>query len=96
MYNEQKIIAAIATTKDTIFEDLSKLEQGLVLSNLLLDLSREYLGEKLKKDSVDLVANGKRIAFSLVKNPEDVGLLIAYHSHMILQQIAKKEDMLDV
>lgn len=95
MYDKDKIVASYAYVMDEVFKDLNNTEQALVLTNCLLGVAKNYLPPELKKDEVNLLSNGKRISFELVKNENNLGLNIAYHAHLIINLLNDKLDLTD-
>lgn len=95
MFNEEKIITTIGTIQDTCFFDLNNIEKILVISNLLLIEAEEYLPSELKKDAKQILANGKRISYELLKHEDNLGLNMAMKAHVLVSDINKEMDEID-
>lgn len=89
MINEEKVINTISTIEQTLFESLSDAEKLLVLSNLSLTISTKYLPKDIRDDKVNLVSNGKAVAYELLKHVGNPGLNLAMKAHHIID-IANK------
>lgn len=87
MINDDKIISTIASINDNCFENLNKTERLLVISNLLLTESINYLPPELKEKSVDLVSNGKAVAYEMIKHQNNLGLDLAFKAHLIIKDV---------
>lgn len=84
MINEDKVIHTISTIEETLFESLNDTEKLLILSNLLLTISTNYLPKELQENKVNLVANGKAVSYELLKHIDSFGLNIAMKAHHII------------
>lgn len=84
MINEENIITSTSTINDTVFDTLSNPEKLIVLANLLIDTSINYLPMALRKDAVNIVSNGNRVSYELIKYPDNNGLLLALRAHLII------------
>ncbi len=82
--NEEKIVEAINIINDTALDGLTDREQLVVLSNIILSISRKHLGKDLQKDSISIVSNGKSVAYELMKHVNDLGLNLAMKAHHII------------
>ncbi|AND75252.1 hypothetical protein FDH01_gp091 [Acinetobacter phage vB_AbaM_ME3] len=84
MINEDKVIHTISTIEETLFESLNDTEKLLILSNLLLTISTNYLPKELQENKVNLVSNGKAVSYELLKHIDSFGLNIAMKAHHII------------
>lgn len=84
MANEERIIQTISTIEETLFDSLKNTEKLLVLSNLLLTISTNYLPKELQENKVNLVSNGKAISYELLKHIDSHGLNLAMKAHHII------------
>lgn len=82
--NEEKIVTGIATIQETVLDSFNDREKLLVLSNLLLDISKKYLPEKLAEDSVNLLSDGKSVAYQVMTHTNNPGLNLALKAHHII------------
>lgn len=87
--NEEKLIESISTINDTIFHNLNNTEKLLIISNILLEISMDYLPNDLNKDRISVVSNGKSVAYELMKHVDNNGLNLAMKAHHIID-IANK------
>ena len=90
MYNEEKIISTLSTIQEICFTELNSVERILTISNLLLIEAEEYLPHELKKDSKQLLSNGKRIKYELLKFNDNLGLTLGLMAHTIISDINKQ------
>lgn len=84
MINEDKVINTISTIEETLFDSLTDTEKLLILSNLLLTISTNYLPKELQENKVNLVSNGKAVSYELLKHIDSYGLNIAMKAHHII------------
>lgn len=84
MINEDKVIHTISTIEETLFESLTDTEKLIILSNLLLTISTNYLPKELQENKVNLVSNGKAVSYELLKHIDSHGLNIAMKAHHII------------
>ena len=96
MYNEDKIINTLSIIQDTCFNDLNNLEKILIISNLLLIEAEEYLPQELKKDAKQLLSNGKRITYELLKHEDNLGLNLALNAHIIVSKVQEEVEGINV
>lgn len=92
MFNEEKIINTLSTIQETCFFDLNNIEKILVISNLLLIEAEEYLPSELRKDAKQILANGKRISYELLKHEDNLGLTMAMKAHVLVSDIHREMD----
>ncbi len=90
MYNEEKIISTLSTIQEICFTDLNSVERILTLSNLLLIEAEVYLPPELQKDSKQLLSNGRRIKYELLKFNDNLGLNLGLMAHTIISDINKQ------
>lgn len=89
--NTEEVIATVSHIKDNCFEGLSDLEQLLVLSNLLLLKSINFLPSDLKEDHINLLSNGKRVLYEMSTYNNNLGLDLALKAHLIIQSVNELE-----
>lgn len=84
--DKDKIVSNIALIKDQIFEEdyLTDEEKLIILCNLILDVSIKHLPTDLKADGTNILSNGKRISYHLLKDTDNIGLQIALKTHLII------------
>ena len=82
-----EVIATVSYINDNCFENLNNLEQLLVISNLLLSQSINFLPSELKEDHINLLSNGKRVAYEMANYPNNLGLDLAFKAHLIIQSV---------
>lgn len=89
MINEEKVINTLSIITETCLNDLNDFEKILVISNLLLMESEKYLPEEIKKDSKQILSNGKRINYESLKYETNLGLSLATKAHVIIDEMHK-------
>ena len=84
--DKDKIVSNIAFIKDQIFEEdyLTDKEKLIILCNLILDVSIKYLPTDLKAEGTEILSNGKRISYHLLKDSDNIGLQMALKTHLII------------
>ena len=82
--NEEKIVEAISTINDTVFESMRDSEKLVVMANLILTISANHFPSDLKKDKHSVASNGKSVAYELMKHVNDDGLNLAMKAHHII------------
>lgn len=87
LYNENKVINILSTIQETCFTELNPLEKILVISNLLLIESEQYLPKELKADSKKIISDGKRINYESLKYNDNLGLSLATFAHLIVSKM---------
>lgn len=91
--NEDSVLSAISMIKDNVLDTgYTDSEKLIVLCNILLDVSKNHLPFELSNDADKLLSNGKRVSFELNENPENVGLFIAYKTHLLLSMVERLND----
>ena len=88
----EKVVATIDTIDTTCFDSLNSQERLVVISNLLLKEAEDYLPDELQKNAVNLLSNGKAIAYELLKYEDNMGLDLAMKAHMILAHTEVSND----
>ncbi len=92
MYNEEKIIETLSIIQDSCFTDLNNYERILVISNLLLLESVKYFPPEIEKEANNVVTNGKRINYEMLKFEDNLGLNLAMKAHLIVSDITKEAE----
>lgn len=95
MINEEKIIDTLSIIKETCFNELNDLERMIVISNLLLIESEQYLPKEIIKDAKQILSNGKRINYESLKYETNLGLSLATKAHVILDEMHKYLEVFD-
>lgn len=90
MYDKEKVVDTYDLIITSILKDLNTYERIIVLTNCLLNTSEEILPDDLKNGSTQLLSNGKRISRELIRNEDNLGLNVAYHSHIIMNFLNKE------
>lgn len=90
MYDKEKVVEAYELIITSILKDLNTYEKVIVLTNCLLNASEDILPTELKEGSTQLLSNGKRISRELIRHEDNLGLNVAYHSHIIMNFLNKE------
>ena len=80
------LTVGISMIKDTILEGYSNRNQVLILANLVLMISENYLPTHLKDNAISLLSDGRSVAYEKLSLPNDVGLNLAAAAHQLIRQ----------
>lgn len=89
--NTDEVIATVANINDNCFDTLNRAEQLLVVGNLLLSQAAYFLPRELKEQHVNILSNGKRIAYEIANYDNNLGLDLAFKAHLIIQAVNQLE-----
>lgn len=73
-------------------DNLKDSEILVILSNLVIDASIMHLpSEELSENGNDILKNGKKVNYELLRYPDNLGLQIALKGHLLIDLANKLE-----
>ncbi len=85
--NLTEILASIQEL--TEYQSLSSKDKIIILSNLILFVSKDLLPDYYAAYKDSLLSNGKELMLELQKHPDDVSLQLAIKAHLLLDLSTK-------